>query len=492
MSEKRLSKSEWKRLEKELCRKRQSVWSQLAEGTQDEAKAYAEMYKGFLDKAKTERVAVSTIVEWARGHGFAPIENASSGERQLLWTFREKVAALAVLGRQPLGCGVRVVASHIDAPRLDLKQNPLYEELEMAFLKTHYYGGIKKFHWVARPLALYGTVLRSDGIAVALRVGEALDEPVLTINDLLPHLAGKVQADKKMREAIPAEKLNVLVGGLPLPGPQEAKEAVKLRILRLLSQKFGLIEEDFVSGELEVVPAGSARDVGLDRAFVGGYGQDDRSCAFASLKAILDLHTPPVTAVAFFMDKEEIGSYGNTGAKSRFFDVVFYDLLRQTGSPPEADTLVRLFLASRAISADSTAGVDPDYLEVHEKRNDALVGHGICLTKYTGVRGKYSANDAHAEYINWIRRTWNQAGVLWQAGELGKVDEGGGGTVAKYLAQHGLDIVDAGPPVLSMHSPFEVAHKGDLFMTYRAFRAFYESEVDLSADSGGKRGTKAR
>jgi aspartyl aminopeptidase len=473
MNDKRISKTECKRLTKELFHSRRPVWPQLTSQGREAAFSYAEEYKDFISQAKTEREAVAAIGDMATRHGFVHIGQATPKSRKLLWTFRDKVAAMAVVGTRPLSRGARIIASHIDAPRLDLKLNPLYEDLDMAFLKTHYYGGIKKFHWVARPLALHGLVLKGDGTAIRIGLGDRPEDPVLTINDLLPHLAHKIQAEKKISEAVPAEKLNVLVGGLPVIGPEETKDAIKLRLLRLLNEKYGLIEEDLVSAELEVVPAGSARNVGIDNAFVGGYGQDDRACAFASAKAVLELSEPDATAIAIFLDKEETGSDGNTGAKSRMLEIILFDLMRHSGLPLEADTIVRVFVASKAISADVTAGVDPDYQEVHEKRNDALMGYGICLTKYTGSRGKYAANDAHAEYVNWIRRVWNKAGVIWQAGELGKVDEGGGGTVAKYLAEEGIDIIDSGPPLLSMHSPFEVAHKADLFMTFKAYLAFF-------------------
>ncbi|MGC9022162.1 MAG: aminopeptidase, partial [Dissulfurimicrobium sp.] len=373
----------------------------------------------------------------------------------------------------PVNEGVLMIASHIDAPRLDLKQNPLYEELDMAYLKTHYYGGIKKFQWVTRPLALHGVAIKGDGRVAYIRLGEDADDPVFTINDILPHLAYKVQAEKKTSEAVPGEKLNVIFGGNPLLGPEDMKDAVKLSILKILNERYGIVEEDLVSAELELVPAGTARDVGLDRAFVGAYGHDDRSCAYAALKAVLEQQQPDRTIMAVFLDKEEIGSEGNTGAKSKFLELIMYDIIRRSGFKLGPDTLVRTFMNSRAISGDVTAGVEPDYQEVHEKRNDALMGYGICLTKYTGSRGKVGANDAHAEYVGWIRNIWNKAGVIWQTGELGKIDEGGGGTVAKYLAGYGMDVVDAGTPLLSMHSPFEVAHKADLFMTYKAYSAFY-------------------
>ena len=269
--------------------------------------------------------------------------------------------------------------------------------------------------------------------------------------------------------------MNVLFGGLPIGDDPEEKERVKLGVLKLLNDRYGITEEDFVSAELEVVPAGPARDVGLDRAFIGGYGQDDRICAFAALSAILDLETPEYTCVALFLDKEEIGSDGNTGAKSRFLEKLYYELLKVFGVSAAADTVLDMFFKTKAISADVTAGIDPFYTEVHEKQNDARLGHGVVLTKYTGHRGKYEANDAHAEYVGWMRRVLGEAGVIWQAASMGKVDEGGGGTVAKYLALHGMDIIDMGPPILSMHSPFEICHKADLYMTYRGYKAFFEA-----------------
>ncbi len=474
MKERKFNKTQWKQLQKELAKEKKAVWPALKAKERKDAFSYAERYKGFISRAKTEREAADLICRMAEEAGFVQVERAQRKTKKLFWTYRGKVAAMAVLGSSPVQNGVRLIASHIDAPRLDLKQNPLYEELDMAYLKTHYYGGIKKFHWLSRPLALHGVAIKADGTPVNLVIGEEADDPVLAINDLLPHLAYKVQAEKKLSQAIPAEKLNILIGGLPLLGPEDAKNAVKLRILDLLHQKYGLTEEDLISAELETVPAGPARDVGLDRAFVGGYAHDDRACAFASLEAILGLQGQEQTCVALFMDKEEIGSDGNTGAKSRVIELIFFDLLRHAGIKLEPDTLLRVLMASKGISADVTAGIDPDYQEVHEKRNDAHIGYGVCLTKYTGSRGKYSANDAHAEYVNWLRRVWNSAGIIWQAGELGKVDEGGGGTVAKYLAELGIDVVDSGPPLLGMHSPFEVAHKADLYMTYRAYKAFYE------------------
>ncbi len=475
MAEKKFTKNEIKKLKKSLELEKKAVWPGLKTGERNAVLEWCNEYIDFLSRAKTERETVRHITEIVKKRGFKPAEDARPGTGKVFWTFRDKVAAAAVLGKQGPDSGIRLIASHIDAPRLDLKIHPLYEELGMAFLKTHYYGGIKKFHWVATPLALHGVVVTASGESVNICIGEDDADPVLMVNDLLPHLSRKVQGSKKIGDAIPAEKLNVLVGGFPIPGPEDTKDAVKLNVLRLLNEKYGITEADLVSAELELVPSGRARDAGIDRAFVCGYGQDDRSCAWASLQALLDLKKPPVTGVAIFLDKEEIGSDGNTGAKSKFLEKIYFDLFRLTGTKTGPDTLLNALLGTEAISADVTAAIDPDYQEVHDKRNNAMAGHGICLKKYTGHGGKYAANDASAEYVGRIRRAWEAAGVSWQAGSMGKVDEGGGGTVAKYLAALGMNIVDAGPPLLSMHAPWEIAHKVDLYMTYKGYRAFFNS-----------------
>ncbi|WP_022854195.1 aminopeptidase [Thermodesulfatator atlanticus] len=462
-------KNELKELKEKLAYKSAHVWDKIDQDEKNALELLATDYKDFLTKGKTERECAEEICHLLEKRGFHP-----QSTTRWYYVLRNKVVAAVVAGRNPLTDGIRLIASHIDSPRLDLKLHPLLEEYDMAYLKTHYYGGIKKYHWVAMPLALHGVVIKNDGEVVHIKIGEDEKDPVLTICDLLPHLARKVQGEKKLSEAIPGEKLNVLVGGIPLADSEE-KERVKLGILKLLNDRYGLVEEDFISAELEVVPAGPARDVGLDRAFIGGYGQDDRICAFTSLAAILNLEAPAYTSIALFLDKEEIGSDGNTGAKSRLLEKIYYDLLKRAGLSPSGDLLLELLFKTKAISADVTAGIDPFYQEVHEKLNDAKIGHGVVVTKYTGHGGKYAANDAHAEYVGWLRRVLNEARVIWQAASFGKVDEGGGGTVAKYLAFHGMEIIDCGPPLLSMHSPFEIAHKGDLYMTYRAYKAFYEA-----------------
>lgn len=462
-------KDELEQLRERLMVTPKLVWDHVDAAEREAVLAYAERYKSFLTLAKTEREAVAEIEARAKAAGFVDLRRNEPGDRGF-YNYKGKVIALVVQGRRPLTDGLRIVAAHIDSPRLDLKQYPLYEDTDLVFLKTHYYGGIKKYQWLARPLALHGVVLKADGSRVELRVGEDPGDPVFTVLDLLPHLARKTQMEKKVSEAFEGEKLNVLVGSLPL-GEKETKERFKLSLLKFLEDTYGIREEDLVSAELEVVPAGPARDVGWDRSLVAGYGQDDRSCAYPALEAILAVNDPEHTCMALFYDKEEVGSDGNTSAKSCVLEEIVELLLERAGESPLARR--RVLMASRAISADVNGALDPDYPEVHEKRNAAKLGYGVCLTKYTGHGGKYMANDAHAEYLAWLRRIFNEAGVIWQAAHLGKVDEGGGGTIAKYLAVHGIEIIDSGPPVLSMHSPFEVASKADLYMTFKAFRTFF-------------------
>ncbi len=462
-------KDELEQLRERLMVAPKLVWDQVDPAEREAILAYAERYKIFLDKAKTEREAVAEIEAQARAAGFVNLAAGASGPR-CYYNYRGKVIALMVQGRRPLTEGIRIVAAHIDSPRLDLKQYPLYEDTDMVFLKTHYYGGIKKYQWLARPLAIHGVVLKADGGLVELNVGEDPKDPVFTVLDLLPHLARKAQMEKKVTEAFEGEKLNVLVGSLPL-GNKDTKERFKLFLLKYLEDTYGIAEEDLVSAELEVVPAGPARDVGWDRSLVAGYGQDDRSCAFPALESILRVKDPEHACMALFYDKEEVGSDGNTSAKSCLLEDIVERLLEQAGESPLSRR--RVLMNSRALSGDVNGALDPDYPEVHEKRNAAKLGYGVCLTKFTGHGGKYTANDANAEYLAWLRRIFNEAGVVWQAAHLGKVDEGGGGTIAKYLAVHGIEIIDSGPPVLSMHSPFEVASKADLYMTFKAFRTFF-------------------
>jgi len=464
-------KDEIKELRERLMVSPRLVWDQADPAAREAITAYVERYKSFLDLAKTEREAVVEIERQAQARGFVDLAANIPGPRTY-YNYKGKTMVLAVAGRRPPSEGFLLVAAHIDSPRLDLKQYPLYEDTDLVFLKTHYYGGIKKYQWLARPLAIHGLVLKTDGTKVELKVGEDPGDPVFTVCDLLPHLARKAQMDKKVTEAFEGEKLNVLVGSLPL-GDKETKERFKLCLLKYLEERYDIREEDLVSAELEIVPAGPARDLGWDRSLVGGYGQDDRSCAYAALEAILECNEPEYTCLALFYDKEEVGSDGNTAAKSCLLEEIVEQLLERQGENIQARR--RALMASRAISADVTGALDPDYPEVHEKRNAARLGYGVNLTKFTGHGGKYNANDAHAEYIAWLRRVFNEAGVIWQAAHLGKVDEGGGGTIAKYLAVHGMEIIDCGTPLLSMHSPFEVASKADLYMTLKAYQAFFNA-----------------
>lgn len=463
-------KGETQKLEKKLKLQGKLSWDRMDEAERKETFRFAEDYKAFLNRAKTEREAVQEIVQSARNAGFQEGFTKKAGGK-LYFVNKEKSVALALLGQGPLDQGIRIIVSHIDSPRIDLKQNPLYEEADMALFRTHYYGGIKKYQWVTIPLALHGVIVKADGSMVKIQIGEDADEPVFVINDLLPHLSAKAQDQKKIAEAIEGEKLTVLAGSLPFSDP-EAKERIKLRIMELLNQKYGLVEEDFTSAELELVPAMKARDVGLDRSFVGAYGQDDRVSAYASLRAALSLRRPPRTALILFVDKEEIGSDGDTGAKSLFAERVIRNLIERSGRPVAESLLKEILSNSKALSADVEAALDPNYPEVHERQNAGKIGYGVCLEKFTGHRGKAGASEARAEYVGEIRRIFNDHNIAWQMTEIGKVDEGGGGTVAKYLAIYGLDIIDCGPPVLSMHSPFEITSKADIYQTFKAYRAF--------------------
>ena len=440
----------------------------------DEAamKAYSEDYKKFLDASMTEREAVDTAIALAEAKGFKPLARGmelKAGDK-VYRSNRGKAIMLAVIGEKPLAEGVNIGAAHIDSPRLDLKPSPLYEDSELAFLKTHYYGGIKKYQWVTIPLELHGVIALKDGTTVKVAVGSGAGDPLFTINDLLPHL-GAEQGKKPMSEAIPGENLNLLIGSRPFKD-DEGSERVKLAILDLLNQKYNIVEEDFISAELEIVPAFHASDIGFDRSLIGAYGHDDRVCAYASLAALLDLETTPAkTAVCMLADKEEIGSEGVSGMQSAAFDTFMSDLCDSQRIPLKA-----CYEKSFCLSADVTAAFDPNFPEVYEKRNSALVNYGMGLAKYTGARGKSGASDASAELVAYARRILDAAGVVWQMAELGKVDAGGGGTVAAYMAQRDIDTLDAGVPVLSMHAPFETVGKLDCYMTYRGMKAVFEAK----------------
>ncbi|MFH1113919.1 MAG: aminopeptidase [Pseudomonadota bacterium] len=460
-------------LKEKLTWERQRCWDKLSARDRKEVSSYAERYLSFLNRARTERKAVQVMVEEARSKGFFPIQRQGEKSSRVFLSSREKILVMAVIGKKPMTEGIRLIASHLDSPRLDLKPNPLYEDSGLALLKTHYYGGIKKYHWVARPLALCGTVIRADGGIVDIEIGLDPGDPIVTVTDLLPHLSRK-QMEQKASEFIPAENLNVIVGGIPY-ADKDADERVKLAVLDLLHKRYKITEEDFITAEIQVVPAEPARSAGLDGSLMAGYGQDDRACAFASFSALLETADPEYTGVAVFYDKEEIGSEGNTGAKSRLLEMFLMELLEYTGMEPSQANLHRVCFNGKGLSADVAAGLDPTYPDVHEKRNSPGIGYGINLKKYTGSGGKYMASDANAEYASWVRRLFNDNGVVWQAGGMGKVDEGGGGTVSKFVANLGMDIIDCGPPVLGMHSPLEITSKDDVWMCRKAFKVFFNS-----------------
>ncbi|NLY36990.1 MAG: aminopeptidase [Tissierellia bacterium] len=454
-----------------LSYERSEVWSKK---NHEDIFSFAEGYKKFLSIAKTERLAHRELLCRAKEKGFRSFEelkkegNLLPGAKLYLEN-KNKSLVLMVLGAD-LEEGMRVVGSHIDVPRLDLKQVPLYEEGKLAFFKTHYYGGVKKYQWTCIPLALHGLAYTKEGKAVELSIGEEEEDPVFYINDLLIHLSAD-QMQKKLSEAITGEQLNVVVGHMPLKG--EEKEAIKAGVLKALNDKYGLIEEDFLVSEIEVVPAGKARDVGFDRSMVAGHGHDDRACAYASLRAILEIEAPQKTAVCLFADKEEIGSVGNSSMEALFFENLISEILAYQGKDSSLGRR-RALAASKVLSADVSACFDPNFPEVTEKLNTAHLGCGGSLNKYTGVRGKGGSNDANAEFLQELRELFDKKNVLWQTGELGKVDQGGGGTIAFILAKYGAEVVDFGLPVLSMHAPIELISKADLYAAYEAYKAFME------------------
>lgn len=438
-----------------------------SEETLNKADEYCEGYKSFLNKAKTEREAVKAATQMAKANGFSEFcrgKTYKAGDKVYI-NNRGKTLALAVIGEQPVEQGVNITAAHIDSPRLDLKPNPLYEDTDLALFKTHYYGGIKKYQWTAVPLSLHGVFVLKDGTVKEVSIGENENEPKFVINDLLPHLASE-QIKRPLNEGVKGEELNVLVGSHPFKD-DKGSELVKLNILKLLNEKYGITEEDFLSAELEMVPAAKSTDIGFDRSLIGSYGQDDRVCAYPALTAVLEVEKPEKTALAILTDKEEIGSCGNTGLESDFLRFVIGDLAKmQNGDPTVA------LRNSKCLSADVNAGLDPTFQDVMEKKNASFLNYGVVVTKYTGARGKSGTSDASAEYVAQIRNMIDNAGIIWQTGELGKVDIGGGGTVAMFIANMGVDVVDLGVPVLSMHAPFETTAKFDVYMCYRAMYEF--------------------
>lgn len=458
----------------ELKHEFKNVWEEISKnGNIQEVLEYSKSYMDFLDKGKTERLSIKEIQRLATEKGYISLEEAMEkgnikfGDK-IYAINKDKAIALFLIGKNELEKGLKIVGGHIDSPRIDIKANPLYEEANLGFLKTHYYGGIKKYQWTTIPLAMHGVVILKDGKRVDICIGEDDSDPVFSITDLLVHLSAD-QMQKKLGEGISGESLNILIGHMPLEG--EEKEAIEANILKLLNEKYEMTEEDFLSAEIQMVPAGKARDLGFDRSMILGYGHDDRVCSYAAVKSILDIDASDYTSVVLCVDKEEVGSQGNTGMQSRFFENTLAELIELEGNYSELK--VRRSMAnSKVLSADVSAGYDPNFADAYEKRNSAYMGRGLVLNKYTGVKGKAGCNDANAEFMAEVRRIFNKENVIWQTAELGKVDQGGGGTIAYILANYGAEVIDCGVSVLNMHAPYEIVSKADLYEMYKGYKAF--------------------
>jgi len=466
-----------KDLQKELTYSRKNFWKEFSP-EKEVAYALADDYKKFLDKCKTERECTDFYQTLLNKMGYTELsEDVKS--KKFYRTSRAKNVAIAQKGKLPVSAGVNLIVSHIDAPRVDFKQSPLAEDSAsgLGIIKTHYYGGIKKYQWMSTPLAIHGVIIRRDGTMVNVCIGEAEDDPVFVMPDLLPHLARKVQYNEKLATAVKAEHMQIVFNSIPFidPEDEDVKEAVKLNALVILNEKYGICEEDFLSAELEIVPAGKARDAGLDRSMVLGYGQDDRICAFTSARAITDIADADFqkTAIVFLADKEEIGSEGNSGAKSAFIIDFIADLLAACGEKNDSVTLRKTLLNSQILSADVNAAINPNYPSVHEKQNAVHLGFGVGIAKFTGSGGKGGSNDANAEFNAHVFKIFNEGDVCWQSGALGKVDEGGGGTIAKFMAEYGAEVIDCGPGVLGMHSLYELTSKADIYSSYKAYKTFF-------------------
>ena len=457
---------------------RKNAWLSYGESDEKEMEKLAKDYRAFLDAGKTERECVTELVREAEANGYVSLEaKQAAGEKiqpgdKVYAVGMKKIMALFHVGQEPLEKGMNILGAHIDSPRLDVKQNPLYEDTDLAYLDTHYYGGVKKYQWVALPLAIHGVIAKKDGSVVNVTIGEDENDPVVYITDLLIHLAGK-QLQKKAAEVIEGENLDILIGSRPLSEStdEKKKEAVKSNVLRILKEKYDVEEEDFLSAELEIVPAGKARDCGLDRSMVAAYGQDDRVCAYTSFVAMMEMDAPKRTSCCLLTDKEEIGSVGATGMQSRFFENTVAELLDGMGCYSDL-ALRRTLRNSSMLSSDVSAGYDPAYAECFEKKNAAYLGRGIGLNKFTGARGKSGSNDANAEYVAEVRRIFDDHQVAFQTAELGKVDVGGGGTIAYIAALYGMNVIDSGVAVLSMHAPWEVTSKADIYEAKKAYKAF--------------------
>ena len=463
--------SEYESLKEKLFNNKKVGWENLGEEQKEKINTFADEYIYFLNKSKTEREVIDFAKEVLQKNGFVDIRDKQvlePGDR-VYFINRAKSMYIAVIGTDTLETGLNIVGAHIDSPRLDLKPNPLYEDTGFAYFKTHYYGGIKKYQWTTIPLSIHGVIAKTNGERIKVNIGEEDDDVAFVITDLLPHLA-QDQMQKKLHEGISGEDLNLLIGSIPY-GDEKTTEKVKLNILKILNEKYGIVEKDLLSSELELVPAFKAKTLGFDRSMVAGYGQDDKVCAYTSLRAILNIYNPKKTAVCILSDKEEIGSMGNTGMESHVFDTFIAELLNKKAEN-KPNMLDKVFCNSKMLSADVDAALDPIYASVSEKNNASFLGHGIGFNKYTGARGKSGASDANAEYVATIRAMLEENNISYQIGELGKVDVGGGGTIAYILANKGIDVIDCGVPVLSMHSPYEVTSKFDIYEAYRTYETF--------------------
>ena len=457
-------------MEKELLNKKTCGWLKISNDVKEKIFNFCDGYIDFLNECKTEREASKYIIKQLENSGFKNIytmDTLKKGDKVYMLN-RDKSVYAAIIGEENITCGVNLVGSHIDSPRLDLKPNPLYEDAKLALFKTHYYGGIKKYQWTTIPLAIHGVVVKPDGSKTEIAIGEDEKDPVFTITDILPHLAGE-QYEKKIGKAIEGEDLNVLIGSIP-----SNEDKIKENIMQIINEKYGITEVDFYSSELEVVPAFKARHLGFDKSMVAAYGQDDRVCAYASLKAILDASESKRTMVAIFSDKEEIGSVGNTGMCSQMFDLFMNEILNKKNENTHG-ALNKTYCNSIMLSADVGAGMDPNYQSASEKNNSSYIGYGVELNKYTGSRGKSGASDANAEFVAKVRNIFESNNIKYQVSELGKVDLGGGGTIAYILADKGMDVIDCGVPVISMHSPYEVTSKYDIYSAYEGYKAFLET-----------------
>ena len=462
-----------KSLEDTLFQKKENGWETVDTRTKETIFNVSKDYMNFLNRAKTEREFITESIKMAKENGYKDIvefEKLQPGDK-VYFVNREKSMYLAIIGTENIENGLHIIGSHVDSPRLDLKPNPLYEDTDLAYFKTHYYGGIKKYQWTTIPLSIHGVIVKTNGEKITVNIGEDEDDPIFTITDLLPHLAQE-QMEKKLKNGIDGEDLNLLIGSIPY-NDKDAKQKVKLNILNILNQKYGIVEADLQSSELEIIPAFKARSLGFDSSMVAAYGQDDKVCAYTSLAAMMTLENVKNTAVCILSDKEEIGSVGNTGMESHMFDFFISEILNKLGVN-KPNLLDKVFCFSKMLSSDVDAGFDPIYASVSDKHNAGFIGKGISINKYTGARGKSGASDANAEYVAWLRNILEKNDIKYQIAELGKVDIGGGGTIAYIIANKGADVIDCGVPLLSMHSPYEVTSKFDIYSAYETYKAFWK------------------